>query len=119
MDSLIAGTLILTGAFLLRFPAPLKQLSPNLVLHFLLLSAYFSAHGALFFAENLAPLGAVATLEHLQLALVVILYAVWAICLSPNGSTSESWPRLDTAVVELVEQRNRAALALLRYAADK
>lgn len=117
--SLIAGSLLLTVVFFLHFPLPAKRLPYNLVVHVLFLIVYFTGYGALFFAENVAPLGAIVALERVQLSLVVVLYALWVICLSSNGSTSEAWPRLDTEVVELVQARNRVALALLRYVADE
>jgi hypothetical protein len=41
-------------------------------MHTLLLSLYFTGYATLFLAENLAPLGAVATLERVQFGLVVL-----------------------------------------------
>ncbi|HEY3936533.1 MAG TPA: hypothetical protein VGL97_03845 [Bryobacteraceae bacterium] len=98
VDSWIAGTLILVSAFFACFPAPLKQPPRNLVLHTTLLSLYFGGYAILFFAENLAPLGAMAVLEHLQFILVVLLYAAWTIFLSKRGQATEPWPQLDVMV---------------------
>ncbi len=114
LDSLIAGTLILTSWFFLRFPAPIKQPPRNLVMHTLLLTFYFSAYAVLFFAENLAPLGAIASLERFQSALVVVLYAAWAICITPKGEQSKAWPRVDLV---LVQEWNQTAVPLLPNAA--
>jgi len=100
VDSSIAGTLLLVALFFARFPAPLKQPPRNLILHTVLLSAYFGSYALLFFAENLAPLGAMASLERLQFSLVVLLYAAWAICLSKRGQTSQPWPELDVMVLK-------------------
>jgi hypothetical protein len=98
VDSWIAGTLILVAIFFARFPAPLKQPPRNLVLHTTLLSLYFGGYAILFFAENLAPLGAVAFLEHLQFIVIALLYAVWAACLSKRGEATEPWPQIDVMV---------------------
>jgi hypothetical protein len=98
VDSWIAGTLILVAAFFACFPAPLKQPPRNLVLHITLLSLYFGGYAVLFFAENLAPLGAMAFLEHLQFIFVVLLYAAWTIFLSKRGEATEPWPRVDVMV---------------------
>ncbi len=103
VDSWIAGTLILVAVFFARFPAPLKRPPRNLVIHTVLLSIYFGGYAVLFFAENLAPLGAVELLEQLQFVLIVLLYGVWAICLSQNGERSEPWPHVDILLL------NRAA----------
>ncbi len=104
VDSWMAGTLILVAVFFARFPAPLKQPPRNLVLHSILLSAYFSGYGLLFFAENLAPLGGISFFEHLQIVLLVLLYAVWATCLSRRGETSEPWPEVDVVVLRSIAQ---------------
>lgn len=98
VDSWIAGTLILVAIFFARFPAPLKQPPRNLVLHTTLLSLYFGGYAVLFFAENLAPLGAITFLEHLQFIVIVLLYAVWATCLSKRGEATEPWPQIDVMV---------------------
>ena len=98
-DSCIAGTLILVAVFFARFPAPLKQPPRNLVMHTMLLSAYFSGYAVLFFAENLASLGAIRVVEHLQFALVVVLYALWTMGLSKRGETSQPWPEIDVMVL--------------------
>ena len=100
VDSWIAGTLVLVALFFARFPAPLKQPPRNLVLHTVLLSAYFGSYALLFFAENMAPLGAIASIERFQFSLVTILYAVWAISLSSRGETTQPWPELDLMVLK-------------------
>lgn len=104
VDSSIAGTLVLVAGFFVRFPAPLKQPPRNLVLHIAFLSAYFCSYALLFFAENLAPLGAIASIERSQFIVVVLLYAAWAICLSKRGQTSEPWPQLDLIVLKSMAQ---------------
>lgn len=100
VDGWIAGTLILVAAFFARFPAPVKQPPRNLVIHTVLLSVYFSGYAVLFIAENLAPLGAVASVERIQLLLVVVLYTIWAICLSKKGERSEPWPQIDVILLK-------------------
>jgi hypothetical protein len=104
VDSSIAGTLVLVALFFARFPAPLKQPPRNLVIHTVLLSAYFCSYAVLFFAENLAPLGTIASLERLQFALVVLLYAAWALCLSRRGEMSQPWPEVDVMVLKSMAQ---------------
>ena len=99
VDSWIAGTLILVAVFFARFPAPMKQPPRNLVLHTILLSVYFGGYAALFFAENLVPLGSAVFVERLQFVLVVVLYSVWAVGLSKGGETSEPWPEVDVMVL--------------------
>jgi hypothetical protein len=99
VDSWIAGTLVLVAVFFARFPAPLKRPPRNLVLHTILLSLYFGGYALLFFAENLASLGSVVFVERLQFALIIILYSVWAMCLSKNGEISEPWPEIDVMVL--------------------
>lgn len=108
IDSWIAGTLILVAAFFLRFPAPLKQPPRNLVVHTILLSLYFSGYAVLFFAENLAPLGAAAIVERLQFSLVVLLYGVWAIAFSAKGQESEPWPTIEVIVLEKLGEAKQA-----------
>lgn len=109
VDSWVAGTLLLVAAFFARFPAPLKQPPRNLVLHTMLLTCYFGGYGVLFFAENLAQLGAVAVVERLQLSFVVVLYAIWAIGLSARGQQSEPWPEIDVILLESLEPRPNLA----------
>ncbi len=104
VDGSIAGTLILVAIFFARFPAPLKRPPRNLVIHTILLSLYFSGYAVLFFAENLAPLGAVALLEQLQFVLIVLLYGLWAICLSRSGEQTEPWPQLDIIMLKPAAQ---------------
>jgi len=104
MDSWIAGTLALVSFFLAGFPAPLKQPPRNLVMHTILLMFYFGGYGALFFAENLAPLGAIVLIERLQFILVVFLYAIWAIFLSKSGENSQPWPEIEILVLRTVTQ---------------
>lgn len=104
VDSWIAGTLVLVAVFFARFPAPLKQPPRNLVIHTMLLSLYFAGYGAMFFAENLAPLGSIVFVERLQFFLVAVLYSVWAMCLSKNGEISEPWPEIDVMVLRTVPE---------------
>jgi hypothetical protein len=106
VDGWIAGTLILVAAFFARFPAPSNRPARNLVLHTVLLSIYFGGYAVLFVAENLAPLGAVVTLERIQFVLVVFLYAIWATCLSRNGEQTEPWPQVDVILLKAVAQGN-------------
>ncbi len=119
VDTLIAGTLILTSAFFLRFPAPLKKPPRNVVAHIFLLGVYFASYATLFLVENFVRLGALVSLERVQSALVLLLYAVWTIVLTADGCTGEEWPRVSSSFIELVGRRNRTALALLRYAVGK
>jgi hypothetical protein len=98
----MAGTLVFVALFLMRCPAPPKQPPSNMVLHTVLLSLYFGSYGALFFIENLFPLGAAQTLERAQFCLVVVLYTVWAACLSCKGQTSEEWPEIDVIVLDRI-----------------
>lgn len=100
VDGWIAGTLILVAVFFARFPAPSKQPPHNLVIHTVLLSAYFSGYAVLFVAENLAPLGAAATVERSQFGLVVALYVIWAISLSKKGERSQPWPQIDVILLK-------------------
>lgn len=110
VDSWIAGTLILVALFFARSPAPQRKPPRNLVLHTILLSLYFGGYGAMFFAENLAALGGVEIVERLQFSFVVLLYVIWATCLSAKGQQSEPWPKLNVILVETFG-RNRNALA--------
>jgi hypothetical protein len=107
VDCWIAGTLVLVAVFFARFPAPLKQPPRNLVIHTILLSLYFGGYAALFFAENLASLGSIVSAERLQFALVVVLYSVWAMCLSKRGETSEPWPEIDVMVLRTLAQERQ------------
>jgi hypothetical protein len=100
VDSLIAGTLILASAFLLRHLAPPRRPPRNLILHTLLLSLYFAGYSGLFFAENLAVLGGAATVERTQFVLIVLLYSAWACSLSSEGAPSEPWPKVDVVVLQ-------------------
>ncbi len=108
VDSWIAGTLILVAVFFVHFPAPLKRPPRNLVIHTVLLSLYFSGYAVLFFAENLAPLGGVQTMERVQFSLVVLLYAFWASCLSAKGQNSEPWPKIDVILLKGVLRAAKA-----------
>lgn len=117
VDSWIAGTLILVAVFFARSPAPLRRPPRNLVMHTLLLSLYFGGYAALFLAENLAPLGAVATLERVQFGLVILLYTVWLICLSRSGENRDPWPQMDIMLLRTVEhasQARRSAILAIR-----
>ena len=100
LDSLIAGTLILASAFLLRHLAPPRRPPRNLVVHTLLLSLYFAGYSGLFFAENLAVLGGAAIAERIQFVLIVLLYCAWARGLSREGIPSEPWPQVDVVVLQ-------------------
>jgi hypothetical protein len=104
VDSSIAGTLVLVALFFARFPAPLRQPPRNLIIHTVLLSGYFSSYAVLFFAENLAPLGAIASFERVQFTLVVLFYAAWALCLSRGGEMSQPWPEVDVMVLKSMAQ---------------
>lgn len=119
VHSLLAGTLVLTMAFFACFPTPVQKRPRNLVNHTLLLSLYFSAYAVYFIAENLAPLGAMMALEYIRSTLAIGLYLTWLCVLSPAGQQIKPWPTAEPALLETVEQRNRNALALLRYAAGK
>jgi hypothetical protein len=99
VDSWIALTLILVSLFLARFTAPSKKPSRNLVLHTILLSAYFAGYAALFIAENLTALGGAVILERVQFVLVVLLYASWAAGISKQGAESEPWPQIDVILL--------------------
>jgi hypothetical protein len=98
--SIVAGTLILASLSLLRSPAPPKQPSGNLVLHTVLLSILFSGYSALFFCENTAPLGAFQVMERAQFCLVVVLYVIWAACLSSRKQSNSPWPAVDAFVFQ-------------------
>ena len=104
IDSWIAGTLILVAVFFARFPAPLKQPPRNLVVHTILLSLYFGGYAALFFIENLTPLGSAIFAERLEFVLIIALYSSWAISLSQKGQTSEPWPDIDVVVLKSLAQ---------------
>jgi hypothetical protein len=103
VDSTIAGTLILVDLFLICYPAPPKQPPFNIVLHTILLSLYFGGYAALFFLENLVPLGSVQTAERLQFSLVVLVYLTWARCLSSEGQRSHAWPDVEVILLDQVE----------------
>ena len=103
VDSWIAGTLILVALFFMRFPAPAKQPPRNLVIHTVLLAVYFAGYSVLFFMENLVPLGSAEISERLQLSLIMLLYILWATCLSVKGQNIEPWPQID--VIAIKEQR--------------
>lgn len=111
VDSWIAGTLVLVAFFFARFPAPVKQPPRNLVIHTVLLAAYFAGYSILFFAENLRPLGSAEMAERLQAYLISALYLVWAITLSSKGQNSGSWPQVDVVSVKRIapHEVNRAA----------
>ncbi len=113
VDSWIAGTLILVVVFFARFPAPLRRPPRNLVMHTLLLSLYFTGYATLFLVENLAPLGAVAALERIQFGLVVLLYTVWAICLSRSGENREPWPQIEVMLLRAVEHATQAGVSAI------
>ena len=100
VDSLIAGTLTLVSAFLLRHLAPPRRPPRNLVVHTVLLSMYFAGYSGLFFAENLAVLGGAAMAERIQFVLIVLLYFDWACALSQEGAPSEPWPQVDVVVLQ-------------------
>lgn len=114
----IAGGLLLAVLFLARFPRPAKRLPRNLVLHAVWLATYFAATAALMLFENLAPLGAHVVLEQLELALVIVLYGLWAACLSAAGQASEPWTAIAPEVTTLVEARERATRKLATLMAD-
>lgn len=99
VDSWIALTLILVSVFLACFTAPSKKPSRNLVLHTILLSAYFGGYAALFVAENLTPLGGAVIVERAQFVLVALLYAGWALGISKQGAESEPWPQIDVILL--------------------
>lgn len=119
INSVSAGSLFFAVLLLARFPIPVRRLPRNLVCHVGLLTAYFTSYGILYFIENIAPLGAIDTLERLQTATVLGLYVAWSACVSRGGSVSEAWPRCDPSVGQFVKERSRVAVALLRYAAQK
>lgn len=102
VDSSIAGTLILTSLFLMRRPAPPRQPSANLILHTTLLSVYFTGYAALFFFENLVPLGAMQVMERVQFSLVVLLYAIWTIRLSLKRQRTGLWTEVDAILLRKV-----------------
>ncbi len=95
VDSSIAGTLILTSLFLMRSPAPPKQPPFNLVLHTTLLSIYFSGYAVLFFVENLTSLGSAQIFERAQFSLIVVLYLMWASCLSLKRQRPIAWKQIE------------------------
>lgn len=87
----VTGTLSLVALFLLRSPAPPKQPPQNLVRHTILLTLYFGGYSFLFFVENVVSLGAAQLLERLQFTFVIVLYVLWATCLSRKGQRSDAW----------------------------
>lgn len=103
MDTCIAATVMLASIFLVRFTAPSKQPPRNLVLHTVLLTAYFGGYAVLFMAENLTALGGAAILERVQFILVILVYAVWAAGLSKEGARSEPWPEIEVVVLREVD----------------
>lgn len=104
VDSWIALTLILVCVFLGCFTAPSKKPSRNLVLHTILLSAYFASYAALFVVENLTALGGAVMIERAQFVLVVLLYAGWAAGLSKQGAESEPWPQIEVILLRRTDR---------------
>lgn len=102
IDGWIAGTLILVSVFLVCFTAPAKKPPRNLVLHTVLLSAYFGGYAVLFLIENLTALGAAAIAERAQFVLIALVYAAWAAGLSKKGAESEPWPQIDVMLLRSV-----------------
>jgi len=100
IDSLIAGTLILASAFLLRHLAPPRRPPRNLVMHTVFLSLYFVGYSALFLVENLTVLGGAAMAERIQFVLIVLLYFAWACGLSSEGAIGEPWPHVEVVVLQ-------------------
>ena len=119
VHSLLAGTLILTMLFFAYFPSPVRKRPRNLLGHTLLLTLYFSTYAIYFIAENLAPLGNMTALEHVKSAFVIALYVAWLCAISPAGKEVEPWPTVEPALIAALEQKNKNALALLRYAAGR
>jgi hypothetical protein len=102
VDSWIAGTLVLVALFFARSPAPLNQPPRNLVLHTMLLSLYFGGYGVILFVKNLVPIGAAQTqtMDRIHFSAVVLLYAIWATCLSAKGQNTGPWPQVDVIVLD-------------------
>jgi hypothetical protein len=66
----------------------------------------------LMLGENLAPLGAQATLEQLHFVIVIGLYVTWSCCLSSAGNQVEAWPDISSETQSAIFERDRATRAL-------
>jgi hypothetical protein len=130
VHSLLAGMLIFSAFFFQKFPPPLKKIPPNVSLHSKLLSLYLGSVVLARLADNFVPLKravhrggtgnlAVDPVEAGHLALVSVIYFVYAWRLSENGELSLQWPKLDEETIGLINERNEKILSRGRKLSSK